>query len=136
MVISDENKFVTARAYPKMLLIQPAIKDDTITLTAPDMPDISLSFTQLKTMSKVNTAVWDMPIEAVDCGEAVAKWLSKFIVGQEMGMRLVFYPHDKPTRTFKAGNTKYDSLGPIDSVCHAHFLNLSLYVFNVSIHTL
>lgn len=118
MVVTDDFKFVTARAYPKMLLIQPAINGDTITLSSPDSQDISLSFTHLRTMKPVDVSLWNRPVQTVDCGNEVATWLSRFILEQETGMRLVFHPNEKPTRNFKPGNTKYDKLAPIDSVLY------------------
>lgn len=116
MVTTDEFKFVTARAYPRMLLIQPAITGDLMTLSSPDISDISLSFSTLKTLSPISSAVWSQTVKIVDCGDEVAAWLSKHILGKESGMRLVFYPYDKPSRQFKAGNHRYDTLAPIDVV--------------------
>lgn len=129
MVATDDLKFVTARAYPKMLLIQPAINGDKITMSAPSMPDISLSFEHLKTLSPMKSSVWGMQVDTVDCGSEVATWMSQYILEKEFGMRLLFYPSDKSTRHFKAGNRKHDTLAPIDGVFLIKFDKLPSITF-------
>ena len=40
MVITVENKFLTQREYPKLALITPTLKDNSITLSAPSFDSI------------------------------------------------------------------------------------------------
>lgn len=116
MVVTLEGQFVTARALPRLVLIQPKIEGDTMTLSAPGMLDFTLSFAHLHTISPITASVWQQPVKAIDCGEEVAKWFSRFIHSEDMGLRLVFYPNDKPTRPVRPKNVKYETLQPIDSV--------------------
>lgn len=118
MITTDEYKFVTARAYPNTILIQPAINGDTITLSASDRLDISLSFTHLKTLGQIDTIIYGHDIQVVDCGNEVAAWISQCILGKESGLRLTFYPNEKPMRQFKAQNIKFNTLTPKDVVMY------------------
>lgn len=116
MVVTDDFALVTARAYPHMVLIQPAVVGDTITLSAPNMADLTLHFSQLRTLDAINSTLWSVPVKSVDCGAEVAKWLSQYIVHSDAGIRLVFYPFEKPSRTVKSPNTRYNKLSSIDTV--------------------
>lgn len=98
MITSPNGQFVTARTYPKMLEIQPQIIGDKMTLSAPGMIDIEVSFPRLYATSPITASVWQQPVKAIDCGEEVAKWFSRFIHAEDTGFRLVFYPGKKPTR--------------------------------------
>lgn len=115
MVITPEGKFMTARAQPRLVLVQPHIAGDTLTLQAPGMLDIQLSFAELHTKTPITASVWQQPVRAVDCGEEVARWLSRFIFSEDVGLRLVFYPHAEPTRPVRANNLRYDQLTQRDA---------------------
>lgn len=115
MVITPEGQFVTARAQPRLVLIQPHIAGDTLTLHAPGMLDIQLSFGHLHTKTPITASVWQQPIRGVDCGEEVARWLSRFICSEDVGLRLVFYPQDVPTRPVRPRNLRYDQLTQSDA---------------------
>ncbi|RLU24163.1 hypothetical protein DMN91_004373 [Ooceraea biroi] len=97
MVIDLDGHFVTARQIPKMVQVSPSIKDSVLTLRAPGMMSMSVELAQLggKTF---RTAVWGQPVLACDCGEEVARWLSRFLLQEDTGLRLVYYPLDRPTR--------------------------------------
>lgn len=116
MVITPEGQFVTARAHPRLVLVQPKIENDSMTLSAPGMMDFVLNIPHLYTIPPITSSVWQQPIQAIDCGEEVAKWLSRFICSEDIGLRLVFYPHTVPTREVRAKNVRYDTLKSIDSV--------------------
>lgn len=115
MIITPEGQFVTARAQPRLLLIQPNIVGDTITLSAPGMLDIALSFADLHTKQPITASVWQQAVSAVDCGEEVAKWLSRFICSEDVGLRLVFYPSAVPTRPVRKSNWRFAELTQRDA---------------------
>jgi len=71
--------------------------DSALVLSAPGMISISVDLAQLggKTF---RTAVWGQAVLACDCGEEVARWLSRFLLQEDTGLRLVYYPLDRPTR--------------------------------------
>lgn len=117
MVVTLEGQFVTARALPRLVLVQPRIEGDTMTLSAPGMLDFTLSFAHLHTVRPITASVWQQAVQTIDCGEEVAKWFSRFIHSEDMGLRLMFYPNSKPTRAVRPKNAKYETLTAIDSVC-------------------
>lgn len=116
MVVSTERQFVSARTYPKMLEIQPHIEDDKMILSAPGMIDIEIYFPRLYATSPIIASVWSEPVKAIDCGEEVAKWFSRFINAEDTGFRLVFYPGKKPTRDCVGRKPKSTDLTNYDAV--------------------
>lgn len=108
MVVTPvENQFVTARAHPKLVLITPSINGNKITLTAPDAPKIELDFNKLREKQTNISFVWQQKVNTIDCGEEIAKWLSLFILGEDTGLRLQFYPDSYPTRPNREYNNKF-----------------------------
>lgn len=94
-----DGECVTARTYPRMLLIRPEITGDVMKITAPGMPDIIITISSLydKTHATiVKTKVWRDYAECIDCGVEAGRWMSKFILEKEDGLRLVFYPSNDP----------------------------------------
>lgn len=74
----DRNTFVTQREYPRLALIQPAIKETTLAINAPNMPEISVSLTQQGQPDR-EVVVWRDTCRAVDQGDAIAAWFSEFV---------------------------------------------------------
>lgn len=107
MVVTPENQFVTARAHPKLVLIQPRINGDKITLTAPEAPTIELNFNKLRKEQTNKSYVWQQEVNTVDCGDEIAQWLSQYVLGQQAGLRLQFYPDSYPTRQNREKNNKF-----------------------------
>lgn len=128
MIVTPEGQFVTGRAHPRLVLVQPKIKNDSMTLSAPDMIDFVLDIPNLYTIPQITSSVWQQPIQAIDCGDEVAKWLSRFICNDEIGLRLVFYPNTVPTRAVRPKDLKYKTLKPIDSVRSVNFLFIFQFV--------
>jgi len=110
LVVDGDNCFITQRAYPRMLLLLPAIHaDGSLTLTAPGMLPITVEPPAAADPLKVK--IWVDVVDAVDAGDAVGHWLSQFL-GTE-GLRLVSF---SPTATRPAdrGETYYlRGLGPV-----------------------
>lgn len=120
MVVTLEGQFVTARVYPRLVLVQPKIENDLMTLSAPDMLEFVLNIKKLHTIPAITSWVWQQPVQAIDCGDEVAKWLSQFICNDEIGLRLVFYPNTVPTKAIRPKDLKYKTLKPIDSVINIY----------------
>lgn len=93
IVSSVNNKQVTARTYPKMVLIQPKIISNQLTLSAPGQPDLILDLDDIKLGDGSKVACWYSTVKAIDAGEAAAQWISQFIVGKKDSLRLYFYPY-------------------------------------------
>lgn len=79
MCVSLERSFVTGRTHPKMVLIQPKVQGNIMTLSAPNMPDIKLDIAALKSQPYIKTSVWGQLVDSVDCGDEIAVWLSKYV---------------------------------------------------------
>lgn len=111
MVIeSDSRKFITARKYPLMVKIQPSIEKSTLKLSAPGMRDIHVDLNDVLNGLKDRAEVWDAPVDVYDCGDEIAKWFSRFLLKNDDGLRLVYYPYSNPTRPIRSKNLIFKTL--------------------------
>ncbi|XP_035903049.1 mitochondrial amidoxime reducing component 2-like isoform X2 [Anopheles stephensi] len=117
VVKSADGKFITGRSHPTLVLVQPAFDEryERMTLSAPGMMDIAVNVKQLLETVPGNFSVWDQPVAAVDCGEEVARWLSRFLLSEDFGLRLVYYPLEGPTRPVREKNRIHTLLTARDS---------------------
>lgn len=96
MVVNPEGKFLTQRQLPKMAFIQPSVQInnshqiETLTLSAKDVSPLHVSVNTLKT-DKLSVTVWKDSLQATDCGDEAAEWLSE-LLGKPC--RLVMLPDD------------------------------------------
>lgn len=77
MVVDATGTFRTQRELPRMALIHPIIAHDGLTLTAEGMPDMAVRLTA--SGSRLTVGVWNDEVEAIDQGEGVAEWLTRFL---------------------------------------------------------
>lgn len=77
LVIEPDGTFLTQREHPRMALVQPQIDGDDLSLSAPEMEPLSVTLGTSGTPYKVS--IWRDTCEAVDQGNAVAKWFSTFL---------------------------------------------------------
>ncbi|KXJ77149.1 hypothetical protein RP20_CCG008237 [Aedes albopictus] len=117
MVVQSDGSFITGRGHPSLVMVQPRFDDshETMTLSAPGMMDISVDVKRLLSVEPVKASVWGQTVTAVDCGEEVARWLSRFILSEDFGLRLMFYPLDYPTRDVREKNKIHLKLTARDS---------------------
>lgn len=87
----------------RLLQIQPEFSGSVLTLRAPGMMSISVDLAQLRGKN-FRVAVWGQAVPARDCGEEVARWLSRFLLQEDAGFRLVYYPLEGPTREVRKRN--------------------------------
>ena len=98
-VISQNGKQVTARVYPKMVLIEPKVIGNHLNLSAPGKSDFVLNLNDLREESiNGNVECWYAKVNGIDAGDAVANWLSEFIVDKPGVFRLLYYPYSYPTK--------------------------------------
>jgi uncharacterized protein YcbX len=99
MVIDEQGQCLTQREYPRMALIAPRIKNDTLELRAPGMLrlEIPLGLPNPEHERTRTVTVWDDQVLAYDCDEVTATWFSKAI---GVSCRLV---------RFHAGATRFAS---------------------------
>lgn len=81
MVVDAQGAYMTQREFPKMSLITPRIKADTLELRAPGMLrlEIPLGLPHPDDARTLNVQIWDDPVMAYDCDETTATWFSKFL---------------------------------------------------------
>jgi uncharacterized protein YcbX len=116
MVTHDNGEFITARTYPRMLLITPTFINDILTLSAPGMDDFKISIKALIKGDQTTTLkgkVWKDYINCIDCGEEAGRWMSKFI--QTNGLRLVYYPTNEPRKEVSNRGYKFQQADDVDT---------------------
>lgn len=88
---------MTQRDFPKMALIKPRIKADTLEVRAPGMLplEVPLDLPAPEDETTMEVRVWDDSVKAYDCDETTATWFSKFL---GTPCRLIrFHAHAKRT---------------------------------------
>lgn len=99
----------------------PKVSGTILTLSAPGMISFSIDLSRIQGKG-FRIAVWGQPVSACDCGEEAARWLSRFLLQEDTGFRLVYYPLDYPTREIRKSNKQW-LLTPDDTVS---FIELQL----------
>lgn len=81
MVVDPAGRFLSQREYPRMALIVPRLKSDTLELRAPGMLrlEMPLGLPEPDAAQLFSVQVWDDQLPAYDCGELAATWFSKAI---------------------------------------------------------
>lgn len=81
MMVDAQGEFITQRDHPKMALITPRIKADTLELRAPGMLrlEIPLDLPNPDDEKTLQVRVWNDTVNAYDCDETTAAWLSNFL---------------------------------------------------------
>lgn len=92
----------------------PKVSGTILTLSAPGMISLSIDLSRIQGKA-FRLAVWGQPVSACDCGEEAARWLSRFLLQEDTGFRLVYYPLDYPTREVRKSNEQW-LLTPDDTV--------------------
>ncbi len=99
MLVDSEGKFMTQREFPGMALIQPAFKGDTMSLTAPGMPEACIPLQQ-EHVEHRDVQIWDDRCQAWDEGDDLARWFSDYL---KTNVRLVRFAED----FYRTVNPKY-----------------------------
>jgi uncharacterized protein YcbX len=81
MVVDADGNFMSQRQHPRMALIVPRIKSDTLELRAPGMLrlEVPLGLPAPEDERTLEVRVWDDTVKAYDCDETTATWFSKFL---------------------------------------------------------
>src|SRR5579872_3735120 len=86
MIVDGGGDLVTAREYPRLVLVTPRLNGgDSITLTSPDLPDLSVPVPSGDDLVPVR--VWASKLVAALADDRAAAWLTE-IVGEPV--RLVY----------------------------------------------
>lgn len=81
MVVDADGNFLSQREHPRMALIVPRIKAETLELRAPGMLrlEVPLGLPAPEDERTLEVRVWDDTVKAYDCDETTATWFSKFL---------------------------------------------------------
>jgi len=81
MVVNEKGEFMTQRGHPKMSLIVPRIKADTLEVRAPGMLrlEIPLDLPHPDNTHTVEVKVWNDTVMGYDCDNTTATWFSNFL---------------------------------------------------------
>ncbi len=88
MLIDQENRFLSQRRLPKMVLIKPELTDAALQLSAPGMTPIQIPL-QPGAADTVAVEIWHDHCQAVLLKQKVNQWFSDFL---KIDCRLVFHP--------------------------------------------
>jgi uncharacterized protein len=90
MIVQDDDDergmFLTQRELPELALVQPALSADTLTLRAPNLPDLAVSLAPRDDARTLPVVIWRDTCVGVDEGDAAAAWLSDYL---DLPVRLV-----------------------------------------------
>jgi uncharacterized protein YcbX len=109
LVIDEEARFLTQRAEPRLALVDVAGdpgESREVVLSAPGAPSVRLAPADSGPRRRVT--IWKDEVEAADCGDAVATWMSQWL-GRPV--RVVCMPDDVE----RAVNPKYSRQGDVVS---------------------
>lgn len=92
MVIDEKNNFVTARAFPELLTVQPTIRSSILTVKHAQMEPLHVNLAEVAALQKSKTAyVWGVPVPVYDCGFEASEWFSRFLDSSAANYRLAYY---------------------------------------------
>jgi len=78
MVVDESGVFLSQRSHPRLALVAPALRDGTLEVTAPGMPQLELPLHPSQTVT-TQVRVWDDVCLATWLGEPAAHWFSEFL---------------------------------------------------------
>ncbi len=78
MVVTSEGEFLTQREYPRLALVTPTLKNDSVTLSAPNYDAIHFNIQKSGMPWPVN--IWKAKgVHAIDQGDETAQWFSDWL---------------------------------------------------------
>jgi len=78
MVVTPDGEFLTQREHAKLALITPTLKNDSVTLSAPNFDSIHFTTQKTGTATPVNIW-WSKGVQAIDQGNETAQWFSDWL---------------------------------------------------------
>lgn len=78
MVVTPDGKFLTQREHPRLALVTPTLKNEAVTLSAPNFE--SLQFTVQSSGTPTSVDIWSSGgVDAIDQGNKAAAWFSDWL---------------------------------------------------------
>ena len=78
MVVGSDGKFLTQREFPKMQLVETALGDEALTLTAPGLGALQIPLAAEGRRAR-RVQVWNTEVDALDEGEAAARFFTEYL---------------------------------------------------------
>lgn len=94
VIVREDGRFVTQREQPRLALIAPSLDPHAMTLRAPGMEPVSVSYERRGAPAKVT--VWNDECAAFDAGDAAATWLTSYLGATH---RLLHFDLAQPRRS-------------------------------------
>jgi uncharacterized protein YcbX len=76
MIVRGDGRFITQRDEPRLALIAPQVDDETLSLSAPGQPGVSVDVHN--TRGAIEVTCWRDRCAAFDAGDDAAAWLQAF----------------------------------------------------------
>jgi uncharacterized protein len=78
MVVTPDGGFLTQREHPRLALITPSLKNEALTLSAPNFDSLQVGIQ--KTGTPTSVEIWASKcVDAIDQGDEAAAWLSDWL---------------------------------------------------------
>jgi len=115
VVADSTGKFLTAREAPKIVLIEPKVENDVLTLVAPNKEPVSADLNKVVANGRVTrVTLWgNMPVDAFDCGDEIANWIYDYVGKADNRENFRLYYHTPGLFNSRSLNNhpKYGSFG-------------------------
>jgi len=98
LVDAESGRMMTARRLNNMMSIKPKFSEDgeILIISAPDSLDLQIPIVPTKKLNSIQVSVWNSTVSALDEGDEVAQWFSKYLNFQ---LRLVRYDDERHDRS-------------------------------------
>ncbi len=130
MIIDSRSMFVTQRKFPRMCLINTALNDDGLTISADGYGSCAVPEGGGQ---ENHSSVWGTEVAGEDCGDQVAQWVSHFL-GKECRVIYMHEDYSRPVDTAFA--TQQETVGFADGFPLLITTQASLDDFNVKLKQL
>lgn len=89
MLVDAEGTFLSQRALPEMTLISPSFSGDTLRVSAPGMPDLSLPLHPPESGERLPVSIFGDELLTAPAGDEADRWFASFL---GVDCRLVYMP--------------------------------------------
>lgn len=106
MVTIGNFNYYTARQKPKMVTIEPSFHGNWLHLDAPGMVTMKIpAIMNLQDGPTAKAKVWGESVEGIDCGDAVAEWVSSYV--DTPNLRVLYHAQENASRSVQHGETRW-----------------------------
>jgi len=128
LVVDREGQFLTQRGLPQMARIATQLTSADLILSAPGAGRVSVRLTpasaETGTPRRVSAVVWRDGVEADDCGEESAEWLSAFL-GQPARLVRIGNAYRRPVRKSPSDSVAFNDAYPLLAISQSSLDHLN-----------